>query len=721
MNLRVALLAEVDDPIISVARAAIGDALRDAGDELVDAGDAAVRIRATLDPSLDEQGYEIARSGTADSLDIRVVGGGRAGLLYGLLHVAEISRDLGVHCVSSESASPDIRHRGIKFNVPLDARTPGYADDGDAAQANVAIVWELDFWRELFDRMAGERYNLISLWNLHPFPSMVRVPGFENVALADVQRGTVLPLAHTTGIGMFNERVAASAETVKRMTIDDKIAFWNAVMQLAHDRCIEVMIFTWNVYSFGTEGSGYGIDDTLDSEVTKRYFRASVRALLTTYPLLAGIGVTAGEHMDRHADGRVNQLWLRETYGAAIADVQSAQPDRQIRLIHRTHWAEMTEIVDIFGDVDVTPEFSYKYSSAHLHALSRPHYIDQDGFLDALPDGAHFWLTVRDDDFYLLRPGDPEFVREYLARIPDRDRMNGFYLGPDGYILGREFLTYDLEETTAQRQLVFDRQWYQFAAFGRLAYDPTLDEPYFIGRLASRYPGGDAATLYRVWREATTIIPVVNRFHFGGNKYDLDWYPEACLSHPRQRTGFHTVHDFVRCQPMPTSGMVSIPDAHAGMRDGILPDEVARSLRETADRVASSIPSLRAEAGSELESVLGDLLSLAHLGRYYSEKILGAVAVHALTVDPPGDTAIRALAVGHLTRAARHWHDYADSIHSRYRPQRLSRLGGTLVDLHALQAEVEYDVTLGRSAGYDEHRAVRPALPDRRSENPRIS
>ena len=714
---RVALSTQVDDQVIGVARAALTDALGRCGGDLLlegdDAAQASLRIIARLDKTLDDQGYTLRHLGTrtVGDYDLEVTGGGRAGLLYGLLRIAEVIRDSGIEHLRDERVQADIRHRGIKFNLPLDARTPGYSDDGDAAQANVSVVWELEFWHDLLDRMAGERYNLISLWNLHPFPSMVQVEGFEDIALADVHRATVLPVAHTTAIGMFSERVALSAETIRTMSIEEKIEFWQAVMQMADDRCIEVMLFTWNVYTYGTEGNVHGIVDTLESTATKRYFRASVLALFRTYPLLAGIGVTAGEHMDRHSDGTVNQRWLRETYGAAIAQVRREQPDRPVRLIHRTHWADLSEIDGLFDDVDVASEFSYKYSSAHLHALTRPHYIDEDGFLDALPSEARFWLTVRDDDYYLLRPGDPDFVREYLAGIPGRDRLNGFYLGPDGYVLGREFLTLKSPREGELRQLVFDRQWYLFAAFGQLAYNPTLDERYFVGRLAGRYPEADAAALFRVWRRASSIVPTVNQFHFGGNKYDLDWYPEACLSHPRQRTGFHNVHDFIRCAPMPTSDMVSIPNAHAGVRDGILPETVARELWKTADSVDDAVSPLLANAAGELRSLLYDLRSLAHLGRYYSDKISAAIAVHALTVDPPGEEPLRSVAVGHLLSAADHWRAYADSVHSRYQPQRLSRLGGALADLHALQTEVDYDVALGRSAGYDEHPAVSPTGP----------
>ncbi len=81
-----------------------------------------------------------------------------------------------------------MERRGTKFNIPLDLRTPSYTDVSDVAQLNIAEMWNLEFWKEYIDNLARYRYNFISLWSLHPFPSMVRVPGYEDVALDDVQR-----------------------------------------------------------------------------------------------------------------------------------------------------------------------------------------------------------------------------------------------------------------------------------------------------------------------------------------------------------------------------------------------------------------------------------------------------------------------------------------------------------------------------------------------------
>ena len=60
---------------------------------------------------------------------------------------------------------------------------PAYADCGDAAQQNMLMTWDIDFWKEHLDHMARDRYNTITMWSGHPFPSMVKVPDYPDVAL----------------------------------------------------------------------------------------------------------------------------------------------------------------------------------------------------------------------------------------------------------------------------------------------------------------------------------------------------------------------------------------------------------------------------------------------------------------------------------------------------------------------------------------------------------
>ena len=116
-----------------------------------------------------------------------------------------------------------IKKRGIKFNIPLDARTPSYSDAGDSAQKNILNVWNMNFWTEMFYEMSEAGFNVITIWNLHPFPSMIKTPGYENIALNDVMC-TEIPLSPTlTGRNMSTPQSLANLKILKKISIEEKI------------------------------------------------------------------------------------------------------------------------------------------------------------------------------------------------------------------------------------------------------------------------------------------------------------------------------------------------------------------------------------------------------------------------------------------------------------------------------------------------------------------
>jgi hypothetical protein len=258
----------------------------------------AQRLGVTPLRSSGEQSYSIRRLSRAGRDTIAVLAADAVGAMYGGLDVAEDMRLGTLAGLRDSDHSPRIDQRGIKFNIPLDARTPSYSDNSDAAQANIPEMWSFDFWRALLDEMARHRYNVLSLWNLHPFPSLVKVPEFPDVALADVKRTRIRlddSYSHS-GDDMVRPEMLADLETIRTMSIEDKTGFWRDVMQYAMDRGIRVYLFTWNLFTYGADGK-YGITAEQTNAETIAYFRAGVRELVLTYPLLAGIGITAGEHM----------------------------------------------------------------------------------------------------------------------------------------------------------------------------------------------------------------------------------------------------------------------------------------------------------------------------------------------------------------------------------------------------------------------------------------
>jgi len=73
-----------------------------------------------------------------------------------------------------------------------------------------------------------------------------------------------------------------------------------------------------------------------------------------------------------------------------------------------------------------------------MYSEPNPPFIEP--VLEQMPKNMRTWLTVRDDDIYSYRWGDPDFARDYVRHMPGPDRVTGFYMGPDGYCWGREFI-----------------------------------------------------------------------------------------------------------------------------------------------------------------------------------------------------------------------------------------------------------------------------------------
>jgi hypothetical protein len=654
-----------------------------------DASGIRISLSVERDAKASAQSYRIRREGNA----IRIIGADEAGAMYGGLDVAEAIRLGTLDSLKNSEHKPHIAQRGIKFNIPLDLRTPSYTDTSDAAQANIPEVWERDFWTAYLDAMARHRYNVLSLWSLHPFPSMVKVPEFPAVALDDVWR-TKAKLDDKfsfSGKGFVRPEMLADHEVVKRISMDEKIAHWRWVMQQAADRGIRVYVFTWNVFTYGAEGK-HGITDDLGNETTKKYFRASVREMVRTYPLLAGMGITAGEGMPEDIDSKQKERWLWETYGEGVRDALKDEPKRDFNMIHRFHWTAQSEILDAFKDYPSTFDFSFKYSVAHMYSITKPPFIQP--LLEGLAPGRKTWLTVRNDDIYTFRFGDPAYARDYITNIPPADKIAGFYMGPDGYCWGRDFL--ERNPAPGPRPLVMEKQWYSFAMWGRLAYDPSLPDSHFEKMLAARHPGASSPHLFTALQSASQVMPLITRFFWGD--IDLKWFPEACWSHRRSRgKGFYTVRHFMEGSSMPGANVLNIRDWRARLAkrqpmSETTPLEIAAALDGAAAETLASLEPLREtdETDRELQANIHDCEALAALGRYYAAKIRGACALALF--DASSDAHEQAAALRHLTAALAHWKHYAAIRDAHYVPALYNRLG--YVDITALTAQVAADLDI---------------------------
>jgi len=660
--------------------------------------------------SLRPEGFSLRKSRVEKVPAFAIISKDSAGAMYGGLELAEQIRTSGVGGVVETRRNPYLAMRGTKFNIPLDLRTPSYTDMSDSAQANIGTVWDFEFWRAYLDQLARDRYNYVSLWNLHPFPSMLKVPGYEDVALEDVWRSKIKfdEDYSTRTTDLVTPAMLANKEVVRQLTIDQKIEFWRRVMQYAKDRNIDFYVVTWNIYTYGVDGK-HDITDALDNPKTVDYFRASVREMFRTYPLLAGMGVTAGENMgdaSAYYSGGTDSFsakenWLLATYGQGMLEAARAEPKRQFRFIHRQHETRASDIAATFAPLVAQPNvdfvFSFKYAQAH--ALSSTTQTFHRDFIPTLDSYKTLW-TIRNDDALMFRWAAPDFVREFVKNIP-YEKSQGYYVGSDMWVWGREFLD---KSPGASRQLEIDKHWLHFLLWGRFAYDPTLDDARIAALVGQRFPGVDGQKLLAAWQDASMIYPLVTGFHWA--LYDFQWYIEGSRSRPgpaKTASGFHSVETFIN-QPVhpgtdniPIPRYVSVIARDGQMPQGTPPTRVAGNIDTRADAALAALAALeksRARRSADLAGTLEDIRAMALLGKYYAAKIRGATEL-ALFRETR-DEKHQAAAIAELTRAAGFWKDYTARTGARYRNPLWTNRVGT-VDWIELDAEVERDIAIARA------------------------
>ncbi|MHC4680979.1 MAG: carbohydrate-binding protein [Planctomycetota bacterium] len=661
--------------------------------------------------TLRSEGYSLRTTSQAGRTASWAVGADAAGVMYGGLELAEVIRLKGLQGITDVDHNPHMAMRGTKFNIPLDARSPSYSDLSDAGQKNIPEMWSFDFWREYIDNLARHRYNFISLWSLHPFPSLVRVPDYPDVALEDVKRSTVRWKEHydLSGRGFDSPEILDHLETLKKMTIEDKIAFWRKVMRYAKDRNIDFCFVTWNIFVNGTYGK-YGITAEINNQTTIDYFRKSVEQMFLTYPDLMGIGLTTGENMPG-AGFSQKEDWAFKTYAQGVLDAARQQPGRKITFIHRQHQTGAKDIARRFAPLiehkDIEFIFSFKYAKAHVYSSTRQPY--HPGFVKDIREEGDLktiW-TLRNDDIYRFRWGAPDFVRQFIQNIP-HEVSRGFYLGSDQYIWGREFMS---TEPETPRQIEIAKHWYHWMLWGRLGYNPNLSNERFVGIIQQRYPHLSGRDLFAAWQQASMIYPKTTGFHWGS--LDFQWYIEACKSRsgPAQTpTGFHDVNRFISLPPHSGTDFVSIPDYVNNLvagRDtsGTTPIGVSSQIHAHADKALKILDGLAHGGDKELRRTLEDIKAMAYLGKYYAHKIRGAteLALHRKTKD----SAKQKAAVEELTKAAHYWRLYASTALGQYtNPLWTNRVG--YCDWRDLYDEVLNDVKAVRGGGITRVASIQP-------------
>lgn len=562
---------------------------------------------------LDEQAYGL-RTTTAPQQSYWVLGGDANGAMYGGLQIAENIRFNGLTGTYNTEQSPTILKRGIKLNLPWDKASATYGRhdkgtfDGTSSRLAIADVWDMTFWQGWFDEMARNRYNVVSLWSCNTFSSLVKVPGYEDCSIEDIT--------------FFDG-------TVKPMTINQKIKFWQEVMAYADSRGFEILLFNWNVFTYGATGKhgimdgkqGASDPDTID------YMYKAMTKMLETYPDLDGFGMSVGEN-----GGTEEFAW--NAYGKAMHDYAKANPKRSLKFIHRLHYGDFDQMLKIFAPLRTVPNVSFdisvKHSQAHLYTTATPDWFSEE-YARIKESGLKTWLTVRNDSFYYNTWGDPDFARDYIKGMLDLgDIYKGFYMGSDGFNPTRTFFC---KNNAMNGQLEVVRQQYMMMIWGRLAYDPKLPDGTFIEFLQQKYPGVSASDLFKAWKQASRGLQLTNEVMIRKFQLDYLWWPEGCqrderAARKRSLTNFVTAGEFAESRAAPGSSLASIAETTAGKLGN---KKSALAVADEIDAGAKSalltVKPMNASVDAETGMAIGNIKSMSYLSYYYANKIRAAVSL----------------------------------------------------------------------------------------------
>ncbi|MEM6654935.1 MAG: hypothetical protein AAF596_03955 [Planctomycetota bacterium] len=578
------------------------------------------------------------------------------GAMYGLLEVGEqLARFGRLDRVEPGVHNPRLAFRAIKFNLPWSSyrRFP-------ALQANLRACRDLAMWRALLDMMAENRFNALTLWNIHPWPYLVRSESFPEAC-------------------PFSDQELAEWR-----------AFWKQLFRMAKDRGVDTYLLNWNVFvseSFH-EHYGHGNVDTaahyiegVDSPEIRRYNRECVTQVINEYPNLTGLGVTLGEGMEGWSSERQVD-WVQDVF---FRGVHAA--DRPIKFIYRAalkgdHTINRRAIDDSgIGSVDEPLIVELKFNWSHGH--STPTLVKAHGggtgeeyWTDPPPSRHKMAWMIRNEDFFRLRWGDPGFIRSHI-KANSRSFVAGYFIGSECYIPADDIF-HRPDHDHIDWAWAFERQWLFYLQWGRLLYDPDTPDAVFEHAYDQRFAGRHGKRMTKAFELSTrTARRIAGYFSWS---WDYTFYTEGFLS----KKGFLSLRQIMRTETTDPD-LVSVKEFRGGRGDfvdRITPLELADQL-EHDNLAALDLVEPLAEQTGPLGCEVADVQAWSFLGLHFAEKLRAAVAASRGDIDE---------ATSHVENAAAYWQRLVVVTEAHLRASSLGHLDGR--NFHWRQGLAQFDKDL---------------------------
>jgi hypothetical protein len=593
--------------------------------------DLSLHCRQNPDPDC-EDGFSLRKNGEAFAIHAE----NHRGIMYGILDLADqLDQGASLETVQDKSVRAHFPFRAIKFNLPWYSYRAG-----ENLSLHVETCRDLDFWRAFLDMMVENKFNTLSLWNMHPYIYMVRPASFPEAS-------------------PFSESEMAEWQD-----------FWKALFRMARQRGINTYVVNWNIFVSGEFAQHYGGEEQARSSqffgtgetspIIEQYTRELVTQTIDEYDDLTGIGLTLGERMGGMTSAE-RRDWVDRTI---IAGLKAAK--RPARLIYR---APLSANKDSGGSTSVTTEqitrdaiesmemdddvlIEFKFNWSHAHSSPRLSIVHggmlTDTYWEPYSDKYKAIWTMRNEDFFVLRWAQPDFIRDFI-RLNSQPYVGGCFIGSECYIPAKDFIT---REEHRHWDYAFQRQWLFYKVWGNLLFDPDTSDRVFAGALEDKFAGVDGSKLLTAWKLASNCANRLASFYQG--TWDATLYSEGFAKHEGKLI---TVDELIQSPTLDDKKYISISEfVDQGMDDPgrIDPLELADQLDVDCQEALRLVAAIQGDSDSaKLQIEVNDIVAWAWHGQYFAHKLRGGVALARYRKS--GHEEDQLSAVAQLTQARDCW------------------------------------------------------------------
>ncbi|EDY84477.1 hypothetical protein VDG1235_4108 [Verrucomicrobiia bacterium DG1235] len=686
------LLHDADSPQAAYAARKLGEALADAGHTLLETRDGYQRLvsLATHPVRLGPEAFQII----PEDKVVTIYGGDDRGMIYGALALAETLRNgTPLADIQPSEESPNLEFRGIKYNLPWETYRPSSALDQHYDTARDPAYWEA-----FLDMMVENRFNVVSLWNMNPFTYMVKTKTFPEAS-------------------PWTEEEQAEWENLYR-----------EIFRMAKERSLDTYIVQWSIFVSQDFSQTHGVatqnhyphyyvpGDT--SEIVRRYIRESVTQILNQYPDLDGVGISHGEGM-ADMTPLERQQWMDDVIIAGMLEA-----DRKVKLIHRVPFSSgrssdpgvsknveqvtrdaMEKLEDSF-DGPIWVEMKFNWSHAH----STPKLVKVHGgklgdtYFDPLPTNYKITWQARNEDFFCLRWGVPDFIRQHIALNAQAAYVGGYFVGSETYIPALDYFT--ASDKPVDWTYAFQRQWLFYKLWGRLLYDPQTPDTLFQAEFNRRYGDSGDNLLNALSLSSSTQLRLASLYD---SRWDFTLYSEGFLALQGDTTSYIGIEEFIK-HPTMDPAYVSISKYVSTTQSGgsfgvdrITPPILADTLERDNREALRLVQDIDTSDNESLMYEVADIKAWSRLGLHLAEKLRGAVALQ--TYRETGDKSQQRQAIAHLEQALAEWDELVAITRPIYKDMRLTHYNHNSFDANPdnlfhwalIRDEVAQDLELAKA------------------------